>query len=97
MDVNFSDIFYLSSHEKCQESVGKRRNVILVNSKRMTPNHTAKPTYCRFKFLNPELVGVELSKGQIVLDRPIAVGFTILELSKVLMFEFWYGVIKTTI
>ena len=83
-----------SFYGKCLESVRKRTNVVLVNSEKSARYQTAKPTYCRFKIFNPDLVGVQLRKGRVILDRPVAVGFSILELSKTLMYQFWYGVLK---
>ena len=69
--------------------IGKKvKNTILVDSKRMAPNQTAKPTYCCFKIFNLDLVGVELRKVRGVLDKTVAVGFTILELFRLLMYEF---------
>ena len=65
-----------------------------MNSEKSARYQTAKPTYCRFKIFNPDLVGVQLRKGRVILDRPVAVGFSILELSKTLMYQFWYGVLK---
>ena len=85
----------LSFYGKCLESVRKRCNVVLVNNERSARFQVTKPNYVRFKIFNPNLVGVELKQRKVVLDRPVAVGFSILELSKVLMYKFWYDVLKT--
>lgn len=37
-------------------------------------------------------VGVEKKKSRVVLDKPIYTGFTVLELSKLHMYNFHYGV-----
>ena len=49
----------------------------------------------RFKnvnFINDELVGVELYKHKVKLDKPIIVGCSILEISKCCMYDFHYNV-----
>ena len=51
----------------------------------------------RFKYLsifNEDLVGIMLQKSSVNLCKPIYVGFTVLELSKELMFRFHYNLIK---
>ena len=39
-------------------------------------------------------IGVSRSKTKVILDKPIIVGFSILELSKVLMYDFHYNIMK---
>ena len=43
--------------------------------------------------LNKKLVAIFLEKKKVVLDRKYSVGFTILELSKLAMFQYYYDVI----
>lgn len=43
---------------------------------------------------NPELLGVELEQMKCKLDKPIIVGFSVLELSKTTMFDFYYNKVK---
>ena len=33
-------------------------------------------------------------KTEIIMNRPVYLGLSILELSKILMYEFWYGYVK---
>lgn len=53
-----------------------------------------KPNFNRNIIINKELSFVEMAQTKIVLDKPIYVGFAILELSKWLMYDFHYNVMK---
>jgi hypothetical protein len=46
------------------------------------------------KSIREDLIGVEMMKNKVVLDKPIGIGFTILDLSKMHMFDFYYNVMK---
>ena len=81
---------------KTMESVRRRKNVVLINRESQHIFQTSKPGFKRFSIFSEKLVGVELVKPKIVLDRPIYAGATILDLSKLLMFEFFYKVLKPT-
>eukprot|EP00116_Pleurobrachia_bachei_P005602 sb/3465864/ len=77
---------------KIIESVRKRNNIILVNNEASAIRIASKPEYKRFKILSDTLVAVETRKTQIVFDKPIYIGFTVLDLSKLLMMDFHYRV-----
>lgn len=79
---------------KCLQSDRKHLNIELVNSKKRMTKLTAKPTFKSFRIFNEELVGVHLSKPTLQLCQPIFVGFSILELSKILMYNFHYNFVK---
>ena len=53
-----------------------------------------KPNFNRNIIINKELSFVEMAQTKIVLDKPNYVGFAILELSKWLMYDFHYNVMK---
>ena len=55
---------------------------------------TAQPSMKQFKISHENLVAVERAKVELTLNRPIYVGFTILDLSKTLMHDFHYNCIK---
>lgn len=55
---------------------------------------TSKPGFRRFEIFDEDLVGVEVVKPNIELNKPIFVGASILDLSKTRMYDFWYGVLK---
>ena len=55
---------------------------------------TRKPGFKRFTIFSPELVGLEMVKPTITLDKPIYLGAAILDMSKLLMYRLWYDVLK---
>ena len=44
------------------------------------------------KILSENVVARKMRKTQILLNKPVYLGLSILELSKILMYEFWYYV-----
>ena len=54
----------------------------------------AQPSFKQFKIFYEKLVAVEWAKAELMLNRPIYVGFAILDLSKTLMYDFHYNYIK---
>ena len=70
---------------KTMENVRKRVKIVLVNKGRSHAWQTSKPTFKRFEIFDENLVGVEVAQTTITLDKPIYVGFSVLELSKLLI------------
>ena len=79
---------------KTMENVRNRIRIELVNSERRHWWYTSKPSFKRFEIFDEDLVGAELAVTNVCLDRPMYVGFTVLELSKLLMYKFHYEVVK---
>ena len=76
------------------ENLRKRVDIQLVHTEKRLRKLTRKPGFRSFKIFNEDLASIELTKQKLVLNRPIYVGFSILDLSKVLMYEFHYNYIK---
>ena len=79
---------------KTMENVRKHIKVVLISNALAHQWQTSKPGFVRFVIISNNLVAVELVKPNVVLNKPIYVGFTILELSKLHMFQFHYDTIK---
>ena len=92
---SFHKLLNNSFFGKIMESVRKRKNIVLINKEAQNTLQTSKPGFKRFAIFSEDLVGVELVKPNVVLDQSIYAGATILDLSKLLMFEFYYKVLKT--
>ena len=54
----------------------------------------AKPTFVRQEIFNPFLVAIQNRKEKVLLNKPIYVGMTVLDLSKHLMYDFYYNTLK---
>ena len=78
---------------KTMENLRKRVNVKLVNDKTKLTKLTARPSFDSFPIFSEDLAAVNMKKTKLYLNRPIYVGFTILDLS-VLMYEFHYAYMK---
>lgn len=54
----------------------------------------AKPNFKNSKIFSENLVAIQMEKLRVIYDKPLYLGFTILELSKTVMYEFYYEFIK---
>ena len=95
---NFSkDLFKLFNNAifgKCLQNNRGHKDVRLVISSRRAKKLAAKPTFKHFQRINDDLVCIEMLKPKVLLDKPIHCGFAVLEISKVLMYEFHYDHMK---
>jgi hypothetical protein len=55
---------------------------------------TARPSFDSFRIFSEDPAAVTMKKTKLYLNQPIYVGFTILDLSKVLMYQFHYEYMK---
>ena len=76
------------------ENLRKRINVRLINNAKDYVKCVSKPTFVSQKIFSKNLVAIHKIKPVLVLNKPIYVGFSILELSKLLMYDFHYGYFK---
>ena len=75
------------------ENLRKRVDELVQTEKRLH-KLSASPLFDYFRIFNEDLIAVNLKKRSLYLNRPIYVGFCILKLSKVLMYDFHYNYIK---
>ena len=76
------------------ENVRNRIDVKLVSNKKDYLKWTSKPSYMSHKIFDNDLVAIRKNKVTLTLNKPAYIGMCILELSKVLMYEFHYDYIK---
>ena len=50
----------------------------------------SEPNYHTTKFFTEHLLATEMRKTQILINKPVYIGLSILDLSKTVMYEFWY-------
>ena len=93
------DFFKLANNAvfgKTMENLRKRIRVDLVSSSQEDRLRilVADPAYISRKIFSGDLVAVHSTKSKLKLNRPVYVGQTVLDLSKHLMYDFWYNNIK---
>ena len=79
---------------KTMENLQKRMNVRLVNNEKDFLKYTSKPTHVTHKIFGKNYAAIQEIKPTLMLNKPIYVRFTVLELSKWLMYGFHYNFIK---
>ena len=81
---------------KTMENVRKHVDVQLVrgNEEARLRKLIAKPSYYDRKIFDEELVAIHMQKSKLVLNKPIYVGMSILDLSKHLMYDVYYNQLK---
>lgn len=73
------DVKLITHWERCGKKAGAR---ILI----------AKPNYHSHKIFTENLVAIQFNRLKVIYDKPIYIGFTVLELSKLHMYQFHYDV-----
>ena len=83
-----------SVYGKTIENLRKRINVRLVNNAKDVLKYTSRPTFFAHKLFAEDYAAIHEIKSVLLLDKPIYVGFTFLDLSKWNMCDFHYNFIK---
>ena len=80
---------------KTMENIRNRVNVKLVNTEEKLKKLVAKPNFKGPpKIFNENLVSVHMKKTSLTMNKPVYLGMCILDLSKIIMFDFHYNYIK---
>jgi len=79
---------------KTMEQVRNRVNVRLSADPDKILKATSKVNFRQAEIINEDLVMVKAARKTVTLNKPISVGFAILELSKLVMYEFYYDYLK---
>ena len=79
---------------KTMENVRKHRDIKLVTTDKRRNQLVAEPNYHTTKWFSENLLAIEMKKIKVKMNKPIYLGLSILEISKILMHEFWYDYMK---
>ena len=83
-------------YRKSIENIHRRVNIKLINDKKKYQKVVNKLNFISQKVFNEYFVAVHCSKKVLTLNKPIYAGFCILELSKLLMYQFHYDYVLKT-
>ena len=90
----FYKLLNVSVFGKTMENIRKHRNIELVHTENRLCKLASKCSYKSAKIFSEDLVAVELKKLKVTLNKPSYSGMCILDLSKIIMYEFYYKYLK---
>ena len=93
-EKDFFKLMVNSVYGKTMKNLKKRIKVRLVTNEKDFLKYTSKPTYISHKIFGKNYAAIHEIKPVLILNKPIYVGLTVLELSKWLMYDFHYNFIK---
>ena len=79
---------------KTMENVRKHRDIKLVTTEKRRLKLVSEPHYHTTKHFSENLIAIEMKKTKVKTNKPIYLGASILDISKTLMYKFWYGYLK---
>ena len=79
---------------KTIENLRNRTNIELVHTEKRFTKLMSKPEVDSFQRFNDDLVAVRLRKKSLKINRPNYACMVILDLAKLLMYDFYYNVLK---
>ena len=91
------DFFKLMNNSvfgKTMENIRKHRNIKLVTNKDKYLGTIMKPNFKSGVLLGENLMGCQIGLTKVVMKKPVYLGQTILDLSKIVMYEFHYDYMK---
>ena len=78
---------------KTMENVRKHR-VKLVKTEKKMNKLVSEPNFHTMKLIDNNLAIIEMRKVKVKMNKPVYLGLSILDISKISMYEFWYDYVK---
>ena len=89
-EKDFYKLMNNSVFGKTMENIRNHRDIKLVNNKEKYLKTVMKPNFKSGTLLGPDLMGCEMGKIKVVMNKPVYLGQAILDLNKIIMYEFHY-------
>ena len=91
------DLFKLMNNAvfgKTMENIRKHRDIKLVATDKKRNRLVSEPNYNTMNYISEDLSIIEMNKAKVKMNKPIYLRLSILDISKILMYEFWYDYMK---
>ena len=79
---------------KTMENVKNHRDIKLVTLEKRRKRLVSEPNYHSCKKFPDHLIAIEIKKRRVKMNQPLYLGMSILDISKTLMYKFWYDYFK---
>ena len=91
---NFFKLMNNSVFGKTMENVRNHRDIKIVTTNKQRNKYASEPNCHTTKRISKDLLVMEMKKTEVKMNKLIFLGQAILDISKTLMYEFWYDYIK---
>ena len=91
------DLFKLMNNSvfgKTMENIRKHRDIKLVTIDKKRIKLVSEPNHHTMNYISEDLSVTEMNKTRVKMNKTIYLGLSILVISKILMYEFWYDYMK---
>ena len=91
------DFFKLMNNSifgKTMGNIRKHRDIKLVTTNKRRSKLVSEPNYHTMNYISEDLSIIEMKRIKVKMNKPIYLGLSILDISKILMYEFWYDYMK---
>ena len=89
-EKDFFKLMKTSVFGKMMENIRKHKDIKLVTNAKDYLKAVMKPKFKSGVLFNENLMGCEMGKVKVVMNKPVYLGQAILDLSKIIMYEFHY-------
>ena len=79
---------------KTMENVRKHRDIKFVITDKRRNQLVSEPNYHAIKGFSENLVAIEMKKAKVKMNKLVYLGLSIWDISKILVYEFWYDYMK---
>ena len=93
-EKDFFKLMNNSVFRKTMENVREYRDIKLVTTEEKIIKLVSEPNYHTTKHFSNNLLAIEMKKTKVKMNKSLYLGKSILDISKTLMYEFWYDYIK---
>ena len=93
-EENFFKLMNNSVFGKTMQNVRNHRNIKLVTSDKRRKRLVSEPNYYSNKKFSDHLMAIEMKKRRVKMTKPLYLDTSILDISKILIYKFWYDYIS---
>ena len=93
-EIDFFKLMNYAVFGRIFMNVHKQRDIKLVTKDKIRNQLVSEPNYHTTKWFSESLLAIEVKKTKVKMNKPVYLGLSMLEISKTLMYEFWYDYMK---
>ena len=98
-EKDFFKLMNKSVFQKTMKNVRNHRDNMVTTEELVTTEEkkfklVSEPNYHRTKHFSDNLLAIEIKKTKVKMNKPVYLGKSILDISKTLMYGFWYDYVK---